>query len=172
MPTRFSQYWSRQIIAKSAKVPFLGVSEGIDADGKAFSQLLLFLGCGTFISLPTPSQLPIFSSSVVAIHQASILSLIPRSAAFYGFDSSVSNMDYHMQAPGRDPDPDPDPDPADDRGDPMYHRRQGQTGEAFPEFDMSTVDPNMLSIDQNMFEEPAAQFAFPQMQHGHDSSRA
>jgi hypothetical protein len=36
MPTRFSQFWSRQIVAKSAKVPFLGVSEGIDADGKAF----------------------------------------------------------------------------------------------------------------------------------------
>jgi hypothetical protein len=75
-------------------------------------------------------------------------------------------MDYHMQAPG------PGPDPADDRGNPLYHRRQGQTGEAFPEFDMSTVDPNMLSIDQTMIEEPAAQFAFPQVQHGHDSSRA
>ena len=73
-----------------------------------------------------------------------------------------------MQAPG----PGPDPDPADDRGNRLYHPRQGQTGEAFPEFDMSTVDPNMLSMDHNMFEEPAAQFAFPQMQHGHDSSRA
>lgn len=73
-----------------------------------------------------------------------------------------------MQAPG----PGPDPDPADDRGNRLYHPRQGQTGEAFPEFDMSTVDPNMLSMDHNMFEEPTAQFAFPQMQHGHDSSRA
>jgi hypothetical protein len=42
----------------------------------------------------------------------------------------------------------------------------------FDLFDMSTVNPNMLSIDQNIFEEQAAQFAFPQMQHEYDSSRA
>jgi hypothetical protein len=75
-------------------------------------------------------------------------------------------MDYHMQAPG------PGPDPADDHDNPLYHRAQGQTGEAFPEFDMSIVDPNMLSVDENMFEDPAAQFAFPQIQHGHGGSGA
>jgi hypothetical protein len=75
-------------------------------------------------------------------------------------------MDYHMQAPGSDP--------ADERDNPQYNRRQTQAGQAFSEFDTATMDPNLLSMDHNMFEQPAVhdQFACPTVQHVHSGSWA
>lgn len=72
-------------------------------------------------------------------------------------------MDYRMQAPG--------PDPADERGNAQYSQGQTQAGQAFSEFDTATVDPNLLSMDHNMFEQPAAhhQFVYPTVHHIHGS---
>ncbi|KAF4625216.1 hypothetical protein G7Y89_g12953 [Cudoniella acicularis] len=53
-------------------------------------------------------------------------------------------MDY-TQVPGL----------ADERGSPQDHRAQTQTGQAFSDFDTTTVNPNLIFMDQNMFDEPA-----------------
>lgn len=68
----------------------------------------------------------------------------------------------------------PDSDPADEHDNPQYNRGQTQAGQAFSECDTATVDPNLLSMDHDMFEQPAVydQFACPTVQHVDNGSWA
>jgi len=67
---------------------------------------------------------------------------------------------------------DPGPDAVDDCDNPQYQREQIQISQAFPECDTPIVNPDMLSVNQNMFEQSVAQFAFHPVQHVPDGSWA
>ena len=64
--------------------------------------------------------------------------------------------------------PDPDLDATNWHGNLQYQQEQIQTSQAFPEGDTSTMNPNLLSLNQNVYEPPVPQFPFHSMQHVQD----